>query len=65
MEKASALFSERVLDKLPASDPRFQNSLFHLLTAETSCYRYWGEGIWTDYGREIAERAIRIIEHDV
>jgi hypothetical protein len=65
MERASALFSEKVLGKIPSSDPRFQNALFHLLTAETSCYRYWGEGIWTDYGREIAERAIRIIEHDV
>jgi len=65
MERASALFSEKVLGKIPSSDLRFQNALFHLLTAETSCYRYWGEGIWTDYGREIAERAIRIIEHDV
>jgi hypothetical protein len=65
MERASALFSEKVLGKVPSNDPRFQNALYHLLTAETSCYRYWGEGIWTDYGREIAERAIRIIEHDV
>lgn len=65
MEQASALFSQKFLGKIPPSDPRFQNALFHLLTAETSCYRYWGEGIWTDYGREIAERAIRIAEHDV
>ena len=65
MERASALFSEKVLGKIPSSDHRYQRSLFHLLTAETSCYRYWGEGIWTDYGREIAERAIRIIESEV
>ena len=29
-------------------------ALFHLLTAETSCYRYWGEGVWTDYGAELS-----------
>jgi hypothetical protein len=65
MERASVLFSEKFLGKIPPSDKRYRNALFHLLTAETSCYRYWGEGIWTDYGREIAERCIRIAEHDV
>jgi len=65
MERASALFSEKFLGKIPTTDPRYRNALFHLLTAETSCYRYWGEGVWTDYGREIAERSIRISEHDV
>jgi hypothetical protein len=60
MERASALFSEKFLNKIPPSDPRYRSALFHLLAAETSCYRYWGQGIWTDYGRELAERAIRI-----
>ena len=60
MERASALFSEKFLNKVPPSDARYRNALFHLLSAETSCYRYWGKGIWTDYGRELAERAIRI-----
>ena len=26
------------------------DALFHLLACETSCYRYWGQGIWTGYG---------------
>jgi len=60
MERASALFSEKFLNKVPPSDARYRNALFHLLSAETSCYRYWGRAIWTDYGRELAERAIRI-----
>jgi hypothetical protein len=60
MERASALFSEKFLHTMPTSDPRYRNALFHLLAAETSCYRYWGKGIWTDYGRELAERTIRI-----
>jgi hypothetical protein len=60
MERASALFSEKIGNVLPPSDARYRNALFHLLAAETSCYRYWGKGIWTGYGRELAERSIRI-----
>ena len=32
---------------------------------QTSCYRYWGQGIWTDYGAELARRTIEIITHDL
>jgi Glycosyl hydrolase family 57 len=65
MDRASSLFHERVLS--PRSDPAspaYRNALFHLLTAQTSCYRYWGSGIWTDYGREIAQRAADIATYD-
>jgi len=62
MERASALFSDKFLNAVPSGDPRYRKALFHLLAAETSCYRYWGQGIWTDYGRELAERAIRIAQ---
>jgi Glycosyl hydrolase family 57 len=66
MERASALFSERVLARgVRSDDPRYRNALFHLLAAETSCYRYWGEGLWTDYGAEISRRAAEIISHDL
>ena len=66
MDEASSLFHERVLAKaIPSDDPRYRNALFHLLTAETSCYRYWGEGIWTDYGAELARRTIDIVTHDL
>jgi hypothetical protein len=30
--------------------------LLHLLLLETSCFRYWGQGTWTDYAREIHRR---------
>lgn len=57
MERASAAFAERVLSAdVPSTDRRYREALFHLLTAETSCYRYWGEGIWTEYGAELARR---------
>jgi hypothetical protein len=42
----------------------YRNALFHLLTAETSCYRYWGQGIWTDYGKEICRRGSEILRYD-
>ena len=47
-----------------ATDARYRRALFHLLTAQTSCYRYWGSGIWTDYGAEIARRAADIASND-
>jgi len=42
---------------------QFADALFHLLSAETSCYRYWGEGIWTAYGTELSRRAIDIVSY--
>ena len=66
MEKASARFHERVLSGgVPPHDRRYRNALFHLLTAETSCYRYWGEGLWTDYGAELARRVDDIVTREL
>jgi hypothetical protein len=52
MEKVSALFAQKT-QGVPTSDPRYRSALFYLLTSQTSCYRYWGSGIWTVYGREV------------
>jgi hypothetical protein len=58
MQRASTLFSEHLLAPgVSASHPRYRRALFHLLACETSCYRYWGQGTWTDYGAELARRA--------
>lgn len=63
MERASALFNERVLERaVPTRGQGYRNALFHLLVAETSCYRYWGQGVWTEYGAELARRTIAAIE---
>jgi hypothetical protein len=65
IESASARFAEKVLSTgIPPSDPRYRNALFHLLLTQTSCFRYWGEGTWTDYGRELCRRTMAILEHD-
>jgi hypothetical protein len=62
MDRASAEFHDRVLARdVPTGDHGYRNALFHLLTAETSCYRYWGQGEWTDYGAELARRTHEII----
>ncbi len=64
MEEASSRFHEAFLKPgVPPSDPRYLDALFHLLCSQTSCYRYWGQGTWTDYGREICRRAIAIADH--
>lgn len=65
MEKVSSLFHEKVLKPgLPTAEHRFRNALFHLMASQTSCYRYWGTGIWTDYGVEICRRANDILTYD-
>jgi hypothetical protein len=65
MEKASSLFYEKVLKPgVSPGDSRYRNALFHLMSSQTSCYRYWGQGLWTDYGREICRRASSIVETD-
>jgi hypothetical protein len=65
MENVSAQFSEKVLRRgVSANDPRYRNALFHLLMTQTSCFRYWGEGTWTGYGRELCRRTAEILNHD-
>jgi len=34
------------------------------MVSQTSCYRYWGQGQWVDYGREICRRASDTLVHD-
>jgi hypothetical protein len=65
MQKLSALFDEKVAKKgFSSKEHRYRNALFHLLTSQTSCYRYWGQGLWTDYAREICRRGMEIITND-
>jgi hypothetical protein len=63
MQKASALFAQKILNgSMPTSDPRFKTALFNLMLSQTSCFRYWGEGQWTDYGKELCRRVTALIE---
>ena len=65
MEEVSSLFYEKVLKPgVATSEPRYRNALFHLLSCQTSCYRYWGQGVFVDYGTEICRRAKEILVHN-
>ena len=65
MEQASSMFHEKVLSQKRSTNTHdYRNALFHLMTSQTSCYRYWGQGLWTDYGKEICRRAHDIVHYD-
>ncbi len=42
----------------------YRNALLHNLLLQTSCFRYWGQGVWTDYAREIHRRGEAILKAD-
>ena len=67
MQALSSQFHRR-FDPLVASDPgvtrsaAYQQALLHLLLLETSCFRYWGQGRWTDYAQTLYQRGKTLIE---
>lgn len=66
MERVSSLFYEKVIKPgLPTDSKAYRGALFHLMSSQTSCYRYWGQGQWTDYGIEICRRAEDILNNDL
>lgn len=63
MNKLSALFHEKLDNqKIDKKSYNYRNTLLHLLISQTSCFRYWGQGGWTDYAREICRRGTEIIK---
>ena len=67
MNDLSARFHRR-FDDMVAADPSattqrpYQEALLHLLLLETSCFRYWGQGTWTDYARELFRRGEALLQ---
>lgn len=63
MERLSAEF-HRIYDPLVAADPQvtqspaYREALLYVLTSQTSCFRYWGSGRWTDYATTICDRGM-------
>ncbi|HAC62902.1 MAG TPA: glycosyl hydrolase family 57 [Cyanothece sp. UBA12306] len=61
MNQLSADF-HRKFDSLVEQDPgktrtpEYQEALLYNMLVETSCFRYWGQGTWTDYARELYNR---------
>jgi len=61
MNQLSAKFHEK-LDPLRGvrenitKSSEYRQALLYNLLLQTSCFRYWGQGTWTDYAREIYQR---------
>ncbi|MGB3766844.1 MAG: glycosyl hydrolase family 57 [Phormidesmis sp.] len=61
MNELSAKFHQKY-DRLVQADPSvtrredYQEALLYLLLVETSCFRYWGQGRWTEYAQEFYRR---------
>jgi hypothetical protein len=60
----SARFHER-WDRMgddARGQPGYQRSLLYLLLSQTSCFRYWGHGPWTDMAQEICRRGLESLD---
>lgn len=40
----------------------YKEALLYLLLSQTSCFRYWGSGLWTEYAKEICQRGMEALE---
>ncbi|WP_069790353.1 glycosyl hydrolase family 57 [Cyanobacterium sp. IPPAS B-1200] len=66
MNQLSALFHQKY-DGVVKENPEitknqdYQEALLYHLLLQTSCFRYWGQGTWTDYAKELYQRGIDII----
>jgi hypothetical protein len=67
MNQLSAMFHQKY-DALVTEDPEvtktreYQEALLYVLLVETSCFRYWGQGTWTDYARELFRRGEALLK---
>lgn len=52
-------FDDKNIDK---SDKKYKDALLYLLLSQTSCFRYWGTGAWTDYAKEICRRGMEALK---
>ena len=67
MNQLSAMF-HLLYDELVVKDPavtqskEYLEALLYVLLSETSCFRYWGQGTWTDYARELFKRGEALLK---
>jgi len=40
---------------------QFREALMYLFLSQTSCFRYWGEGVWTEYAKELCRRGLELV----
>ncbi|CEJ43445.1 glycosyl hydrolase family 57 [Umezakia ovalisporum] len=62
MYELSSLFHQQIEQTLPTNSSKYRNLLLHHLLLQTSCFRYWGQGSWTDYARNIYQRGGNLLK---
>ena len=67
MQRLSArfhqIFDQRVTDQPSLTQTSaYRDALMYVLLLETSCFRYWGQGLWTDFAQEIHRRGQAVLE---
>jgi hypothetical protein len=67
MKHLSALFHQRVMPLVEqhpelVQQTKYRRALLYNLLLQTSCFRYWGQGAWTDYAQTIYEQGQQVIE---
>ncbi|MEW5895221.1 MAG: glycosyl hydrolase family 57 [Candidatus Omnitrophota bacterium] len=63
INKLSVKFHERFDSEVERnSNKDYQQALLYLLLSQTSCFRYWGSGTWTDYAKELCRRGMNSIK---
>lgn len=62
MNKLSVAFHNTVDNKKNAlKSNKHKEALLYLLLSQTSCFRYWGEGTWTEYAKELCKRGMEAL----
>jgi hypothetical protein len=68
MEQLSAAFHNAIANVPAANRPgmlhsaNYRQALLHNLLLQTSCFRYWGQGTWTDYATTIYRNGLKYVE---
>jgi hypothetical protein len=67
MKQLSAAFhakydSQVAANPLATQRSDYQEALLYNLLLQTSCFRYWGQGTWTDYARELYRRGEALLQ---
>ncbi|MFA5087569.1 MAG: glycosyl hydrolase family 57 [Candidatus Omnitrophota bacterium] len=47
--------------KIDRGGHQYREALIYLLLSQTSCFRYWGSGLWTEYAKEICRRGMQVL----
>jgi hypothetical protein len=65
MNQLSVAFHQKFDNKkVDTKKHSYREALMYLLLSQTSCFRYWGEGMWTDYANEICRRGMNAIREN-